>query len=196
MNHLAHLYLSFEDEEIMIGNFIADYIRNKEVATYSERIQKGIFLHRKIDTFMDSHPVVKQGVIRLHENHSKYAPVVIDIFYDYFLTKNWKTYHKKSLRQFTSEAYQILQKNKSILPAILQERLPRMVEHDWLRNYGNYNGLSYVFKKMDQRTKFPSHFHKAIIDLKEDKALLQEEFSLYFPEVIAFVNEQKNVLEI
>ena len=82
MNYLAHLFLSCQDEDLVIGNFIADSIRNKEVATFSPAIQQGISLHRKIDAYTDSHPIVRLSTRRLHPHHHKYAPVVIDIFFD------------------------------------------------------------------------------------------------------------------
>jgi len=86
MNFLAHLFLSFDNEDIMIGNFIADMIRNKDVSTFSEGVQKGIALHRKIDSYTDVHPIVKQGTKLMQPYHSKYSPVVIDVFYDYLLS--------------------------------------------------------------------------------------------------------------
>jgi len=52
MNFLAHTWLSFSDDEL-VGNMLADYIRNRERHLFSEGIQKGIALHRAIDTFTD-----------------------------------------------------------------------------------------------------------------------------------------------
>ncbi|MEX0290603.1 MAG: DUF479 domain-containing protein, partial [Flavobacteriaceae bacterium] len=92
MNFLAHIYLSFGDDEITIGNFIADSIRGKKYKHLPERVQKGVILHRAIDTFTDAHPTVRQSSKRLHENYSHYSRVIVDIFYDHFLAKNWKNY--------------------------------------------------------------------------------------------------------
>jgi len=96
MNFLAHLYLSCDNEDLMIGNFIADFIRNKEVKDYSPEIQKGIFLHRQIDTYTDLHPMVKKGTHRLQKYHRKYSPVIVDVFYDYLLANNWERYSGKA----------------------------------------------------------------------------------------------------
>ena len=87
MNFLAHLFLSFENEDHVIGNFIADFIRNKEVKNYSLEIQQGIQIHREIDSFTDNHPSVRKGTFRLRPHHRKYAPVVIDILYDHYIGK-------------------------------------------------------------------------------------------------------------
>jgi len=90
MNFLYHLYLSNNDDDLLIGNLIADFIRNEELANYSPEIQKGIFLHRQIDMFTDNHSRVRKGTHRLQPKHHKYSPVVIDIFHDYFLADNWE----------------------------------------------------------------------------------------------------------
>ena len=97
MNFLAHIYLSGEDEGITIGNFIADGIKGKKYLSYPASIQKGILLHRGIDSFTDSHPTVRQSTARLHENYGHYSGVIVDILYDHFLAKNWEEYHEQDL---------------------------------------------------------------------------------------------------
>lgn len=190
MNLLAHLLLSCEDEDLMIGNFIADFIRNKEVANYSETIQKGIFLHRKIDTFTDTHPLFRQGTKRLHSEHGKYAPVILDVLYDYILCQNWDQYSTISIIDFTQKAYEILTRRLHELPQKLQTRLPIWIENDWLIQYGTEDGLRFTFQKMDERTKFPSHFVDAVDHLKAYYDLYEAEFNLFFPALIALVEEE------
>jgi len=89
MNFLAHIYLSFDDDEITIGNFIADSIRGNKYKHLPERVQKGIFLHREIDTYTDAHSIVRKSTKRLHKNYSHYSGIIVDIFYDHYLAKNW-----------------------------------------------------------------------------------------------------------
>ncbi len=190
MNHLAHLFLSCSNDDLLIGNFIADYIKNKEVATYIPAIQEGIYLHRKIDTFTDNHPLVLQGTHRLQANHHKYSPVVIDILYDYILSKNWHRYSPIPLQDFAKNVYQILTKRYDELPQKLQQYLHNMIADNWLLKYGTYDGLAFVFEKMDQRTKFPSNFTAAVQDLKDDYELYETEFNQFFPEVMKMVEEE------
>jgi acyl carrier protein phosphodiesterase len=92
MNFLAHAYLSFDQDEILIGNFIADFIRGKEIENYPKKIQVGIHLHRAIDAFTDSHPLVKEVQTHLRPRFGHYARVISDVFFDYFLAKNWGKY--------------------------------------------------------------------------------------------------------
>mgnify|MGYP000161708143 CR=1 FL=1 len=190
MNFLAHLFLSGEDEDIIVGNMIADFIRNKEVAGFSPEVQKGIHLHRLIDSYTDNHEEVRKGTSRLRPHHRKYAPVVIDLFYDYLLAKNWDTYSNISLNDFCQNMYQVLNKRMEEMPLKLKERLPGMIESNWLVKYGTFDGLHYVLEMMDRRTKFPSNFTSGIGDLKVGMEDFNREFNTFFPDVFTYVENR------
>ena len=187
MNFLAHLFLSCNNDDLTIGNFIADFIRNKEVGHFSSGVQLGIQLHRQIDRYTDNHPEVRKGTRRLQAVHHKYAPVVIDILYDYLLATNWSKYHSDPLEVFCQQVYRLFEDRMDEIPAKLQRNLPTMIENNWLVRYGTWEGLDYTFKRMDQRAKFPSNFKAATQQLKEDLGIYTEEFHRFFPEVNAFV---------
>ena len=183
MNYLAHLFLSCQDDDLVIGNFIADAIRNKEMKGYSSAIQQGIILHRKIDSYTDEHPIVRQGTRRLHPHHHKYAPVVIDIFFDNLLAYNWHRYSSESLPDFAQKMYQLLAERQLDLPLKMQKYVPNMIASNWLEKYGTKEGLQYTFERMDKRTKFPSNFKNAVSHLEADFDAFNEEFNLFFPDV-------------
>lgn len=190
MNFLAHLYLSGENEELLIGNFVADFIRNRDVANYSEGIQKGIILHRKIDFYTDNHPVVRQGTQRLRMNHGKYAPVILDVLFDYLLANNWEKYSNEPIADYTKKVYAILAKNQAILPPKIGNRLPEMIADNWLVKYGWDDGLRYVFERMKRRVSLPHLLDNAVESMKADYDLFEQEFNAFFPEVIAYVNRE------
>ncbi len=187
MNFLAHLYLSGGDEYLITGNFLGDFLSNRAVAKLPQPIQAGIRLHRKIDTFTDQHPVIRQSVSHLHPVHGKYAPVLLDIFHDYILAQNWATYSKESLRDFTKNAYAVLLKHLDQMPDFLQERLPLMVADDWLLRYSTPEGLEFTFSRVKLRSSRPEFFDNALLTLREHYTSLEEEFNLFFPELIDFV---------
>ncbi len=184
MNFLAHILLSCDNEDLLLGNFMADFLKNKEVQDYPESIQQGIFLHRKIDSFTDSHVEVRKGSKRLRPNHGKYAPVVIDILYDFVLSQNWAKYHGDDLSAFTKDVYEILERRIDDLPAKLKMRIPMMIADDFLMKYGTLDGLQFTLSMMDRRTKFHSQFTTAIAQLKEEWELFDDEFNIFFPQVI------------
>lgn len=186
MNFLAHIYLSFEDDEITIGNFIADSIRGNKFKHYPERIQKGILLHRAIDTFTDAHPIARQSSKRLHKNYSHYSRVIVDIFYDHFLAKNWQRYSSMPLPLFTDRFYDLLEANFEILPEGVQRMMPYLVTDNWLLSYASIDGISRVLNGMNRRTQNRSKMNFAVEDLQEHYTAFEIEFTLFFEEVITF----------
>jgi acyl carrier protein phosphodiesterase len=199
MNHLAHFFLSDNKEDIMIGNFIADFITNKELPLFTEGVQQGIMLHREIDAFTDSHPVVKQSTKRLHPFHHKYAPVIVDIYYDFLLAKNWSTYaphltlswrnaplgEPVKMADFIENIYQLLKKRNNELPEKLQKRLPYMIKNNWLMTYTTLAGLNDTFERVERQAAFPGNFGNATHHLEMYMEEFDEEFNNFFPDLIA-----------
>lgn len=188
MNFLAHLYLAGPDEHLIVGNFLADFISNKEVKVLPEGIQKGVWMHRQIDNFTDQHPMVKQSAKRLHSMHGKYAPVILDVLHDFLLAKNWERYSPQSLAIFSAEIYDVLLRHLTIMPKILHDRLPRMVADDWLVRYGTEDGLQFTFGRMKLRASAPHLFDNAVASLLADYRIFEAEFNAFFPELITEVN--------
>ncbi|UII75744.1 ACP phosphodiesterase [Flagellimonas sp. HMM57] len=190
MNFLAHIYLSFGDDEITLGNFFADHIKGNKYKHFPERVQKGILLHREIDTYTDSHPITKQSSKRLHHNYSHYSRVIVDIFYDHFLAKNWSSYSKTPLDIFVERFYDLLEDNYDMLPLATQRMMPYMISGNWLLSYADLQGISKVLEGMNRRTENKSKMNYAIIDLEEHYEAFENEFTLFFKELITF-SQQK-----
>ncbi|WP_075341282.1 acyl carrier protein phosphodiesterase [Tenacibaculum agarivorans] len=190
MNFLAHLYLSPNNVQIMIGNFIADHVKGNKFKHYPEDIQKGIYLHRAIDTFTDANTIVRKSKRRLHERYGLYSGVIIDIFYDHFLAKNWGDYSQIPLDIYTDSIYQLLEKNKEILPEKTQELLPYMIQYNWLYNYQFIDGIQDVLNGMNRRTKGRSKMNLAIEDLKLRYSDLENDFQTFMIELIDFVTTE------
>lgn len=188
MNFLAHLYLANENSEIKIGNFIADAIKGSNFSHFTEGIQKGIVHHRAIDTFTDNHPIVKQSKRRLHQRYGHYKGVIIDILYDHYLAKNWLLYSHTPLDIYTENIYQLLSDNFDALPERTQYLLPFMKEQNWLFNYRTIEGISKILWGMNKRTKGISQMDLAKEDLIKNYNNFEEDFTLFFQELIEFSN--------
>ena len=186
MNFLAHIYLSFDQPEITLGNFFADHIRGNKYQHLPKMVQNGILLHREIDTFTDSHAVPKQSSKRLHKNYSHYSRVIVDIFYDHFLAKNWKAYSPIPLKDYVAQFYDLLEANFGLLPVSTQKMMPYMIADNWLYNYANLDGISRVLDGMNRRTKNRSKMNFAIVDLEEHYVDFENEFTAFFEELITF----------
>lgn len=196
MNFLAHIYLSFENDEITVGNFIADSIRGNKYRHLPKNIQRGILLHRAIDTYTDAHPTVRKSTKRLHKNYSHYSGVIVDIFYDHFLAKNWSTYSKTPLDEFVEAFYDLLEDNYNLLPDGIKRMMPYMIADNWIYNYAKLDGIGRVLNGMNRRTKNKSKMNFAIIDLEEHYDKFESEFTSFFEELIIFSKRKyKSLLE-
>ena len=190
MNYLAHAYLSGEDEEILIGNFIADAVKGKAVNEYSENIRRGIILHRFIDEFTDNHPLHKASRAKLHKRYSHYSGVLVDIYYDHFLAKNWLEYSKTPLDEYTSWLYANLENYKEILPERINYMLQYMIPQNWLLNYAHLKGIGRVLKGMGNRAKFDSQMEHGVEELELYYDEFELEFTEFFPELIDFTQRK------
>lgn len=189
MNFLAHIYLSNDDPQIQIGNFIADRIRGKQYLEYPEKIQKGILLHRQIDTFTDRHPIVKISKSRLYNGYGHYASVIVDILYDHFLARNWSQYSNVPLNEYVDNFYDLLKDNFETLPIPIQRMIPYMIQDNWLLSYASIEGITKVLEGMNRRTKNRSKMNLAIAELQEFYTDFDHEFTLFFKELIGFTKK-------
>ena len=193
MNFLSHLYLSGDSEGLLIGNFIADSVKGNAFNDFSPEIQKGILLHRKIDTYTDSHPIVGESKKRLREKYKKYASVIVDIYYDHFLAANWNDYSSESLEKYTKRIYALVEQNKDLLPTKSQLFAKYMMKYNILHAYAQLDGIERVMQGMAGRTTFESNMEHSVHDLKEHYHLFENEFRLFFPELQQFVNIQLEI---
>lgn len=194
MNFLAHIYLSGNNDFMKIGGFMADGIRGKDYEHFPEDIQKGILLHRAIDTFTDAHSVFRISKHRLHERYGHYSGVIIDVFYDHFLAKNWKDYSDEKLGVFINNFYKSLEDNFEILTLKTQNMLPHMKKGNWLWNYQFIDGIGRILSQMDYRTKNTSKMGESVKELQEYYTKFEQEFTLFFKELKDFVAEKIKTL--
>ena len=194
MNFLAHIYLSGDNDLIKIGNFMADGIRGKQFENYPLEIQKGIILHRAIDTFTDAHPIFRQSTKRLHEQYHHYAGVIVDILYDHYLAKNWVNYSDEKLTKYVDRFYLSLTENKDLLSERVLKIMPILFKENWLVSYETVEGIQHILTQMDRRTKNQSNMRFATKDLIEYYAEFENEFTTFFKELILFSNDKIKTL--
>lgn len=190
MNFLAHIYLSGENDLIKIGNFMADGIRGKQFDNFPDDIIKGIILHRGIDTFTDAHPVFRESTKRLHDKYHHYAGVIVDVFYDHFLAKNWTKYSDEKLTDFVARFYQSLSDNYDNLSEKTKGLMPYMIERNWLVSYQTVEGIERILTQMDHRTNNESNMRFSPAELKEFYTEFEKEFTLFFEDIREFASQK------
>lgn len=194
MNYLAHLYLSGSDKELVLGNFVGDFIKGRNFKQFSPKVQEGIRLHRTIDSFTDSHPLIKEGNKRLYSSYHKYAGVIMDIFYDHFLAINWKLYHdKKTLEEFASSMHHILVRNYLKLPNEAKKIVPFLIQSKRLVSYGTLDGIERTLIIMTKHTSLPDQTNAAMECMDRYYDDLNEEFQAFFKDMIQLVQTEHQV---
>jgi len=191
MNFLAHLYLAGKNEGIILGNFIADSVKGNPLDLFPEDVIKGIRLHREIDHYTDNHPIFRQSKSRLAPNYGKYSGVIVDIYYDHYLARYWNDFSPLVLEDFVSSTYKMLLRHYSLLPARSKRILPFMIAQNWLTGYADFDKLTRVFQGMSRRSRFYSGMENAVEDLKKDYVEYENEFRLFFPDIIAHMEQYR-----
>jgi len=190
MNFLAHIYLSGDNDLIKIGNFMADGIRGKHFENFPADVQKGIVLHRAIDSYTDAHPVFRQSTKKLHTRYHHYAGVIVDVFYDHFLAKNWTTYSSENLEEYIQRFYQSLDANKAILTERTIGLMPYMIKSNWLLSYQTVDGIDRILTQMDHRTKNESKMRFSSEELQAFYREFEKEFTEFFEDLRKHANEK------
>lgn len=183
MNFLAHFYLSGNDTGLLLGNFLADAVKGKKYLDFSPEIQRGILMHRFIDHFTDTHEVTEQTKVRLRPRFHHYAPVVVDVFFDHFLAKNWSNYSDIPLGDFAEKTYATLYAHSDVFPEKSKHILKYMEMHDWLSTYASVEGIDGVMRGMARRTPFVSGMEKSGEALVEHYAAYEADFDAFFPQL-------------
>jgi acyl carrier protein phosphodiesterase len=194
MNFLAHIYLSGNNDLLQIGNFMADGIRGKDYLKFPADVKNGILLHRKIDSFTDTHLIYRKSKHRLHEKYGHYSGVIMDILYDHFLAKNWEKYSDENLESYADDFYKLLEENQAILTLKTKNLLPYMKKDNWLLSYQSIEGIEKILYQMDYRTKHRAKMQEAVVELRYFYNDFEEEFTLFFEELREYVSNEINLL--
>lgn len=184
MNHLAHCFLSFDDEDVLVGNFIGDFVKGSQWKAYPKAVQRGILLHRTIDSFTDRHPMTDRSVERLRPFAGRWSPPFVDILYDHLLTRSWTRHAGEPFEIFAEKTYRSLEKRATDMPPVLQERVPKMVAGRFLHGYQQREGVEWVLDRF--RRRLPTDVDAAALGrfFFEELEAFTEDFDAFFPDLV------------
>ena len=191
MNYLAHLLLAGDQPELVVGAILADFVRSRQGERYSDGIRAGIRLHVRIDSFTDAHAIVAVSKSRMKPPYRRFAGVLVDVFYDHFLARNWEAYSPAiPLEEFARQSYAVLWDAREILPEKLQRILPSMIEQDWLTSYRDVESIDRALQGLARRVRKETPLPHAISVLREHAAELESDFNEFFPQLVEFAADQ------
>ena len=183
MNFLGHFYLSQSDPDLIVGNFIADFVKGKKYEDYPAAIAKGIMMHREIDYYTDRHKMVRKGRKRLFNTYRHYSGVIIDMYYDHYLASLWGDYSNESLHDFSGHIYRTIEQSWDVLPPDCQYFFPYMKSGNWLLRYATTDGIGKSLNGMSKRLSHASKLNQAIFQLHEYYDEFRDEFREFIVDI-------------
>lgn len=192
MNYLAHIYLSGDCPETMVGGLLGDFVKGPLRGNLPDAIEAGIKLHRKIDVFTDSLLDVRHAITRIEPPYRRFGGILIDICYDHLLAVNWSTFHAQSLETYCQHFYKILPEYSEYLPPGAKRFSEVAPKVKWLESYAQIDNIEHIIERVGQRFRTFVPLDKAFPQLLRDYSLLEEEFSRVFPQMIAFAEHQRS----
>lgn len=196
MNYLAHAYLSFGDPSLLLGNMISDFVKGKKQFDYPLPIQKGIILHRAIDSFTDAHPATKAATAFFKPNYRLYSAAFIDVIYDHFLANDSGVFKANTLLPFTQEVYELLEKQQNHMPDYFKMIFPYMKEQNWLYNYQYKWGIEKSFGGLVRRATYLKESAIAFELFQLHYEVLGQYYNDFFPELKKMALEKWSQLQI
>lgn len=190
MNWLAHLYLSEPTPAFRIGNLLPDLAAVSTLAHLPAEYQRGMRQHHQIDAFTDSHPIVRRSILRVDAPFRRYAGILVDMFYDHFLARDWSAWSPVALTEFTAEIHASFAAHAAELPPEINLRLAQMKAGNWLSTYGDLPALTQTLGRIGRRFRQPVPLAEAIVVLERNYEGLRGDFNAFFPELWAHVGSE------
>jgi acyl carrier protein phosphodiesterase len=185
MNYLAHLHLGGQRPGQLLGSLYGDFVKGRLQGQFAPEIEGAIQLHRSIDVFTDRHPLVDVALSRFSLTRRRYAGIVLDVFFDHCLARDWALYADRPLALFTSDVYRVLSSERQ-LPERLAKIAPHMVANDWLGSYQEFEVLEQVLRGISRRLTRPEELAAAMQELRRLYEPLSEDFRLFYPQLQDF----------
>jgi acyl carrier protein phosphodiesterase len=196
VNFLAHLHLADGDSGDMTGGVAADFVRNPDLHFLPPDVLRGVMLHRLIDGFTDRHPVTLRSISRVAPVMGWFGGIVIDIYYDHILARDWVRYSAEPLADFAARSYAVLEVGHVGLPEDASDFMRRFIDEDRLNRYATLEGIVDTLDRVSQviAERIPHRAVKltdALPILRARDADLAADFHEFYPELMAFAAEQR-----
>lgn len=164
-----------------MGNYLGDLVKGREVSTLPPEIQRGVEMHRAIDRLTDSDSDVKELNRLIASRHGRYASVLTDIGFDFFLYRNWREFGPVAFPEFCSATYQCILRQRPLMSEKVAGYATNMAKGRWLDLYTTQRGMNEVLERLKKRLSKPELLEGVedlLIDFEEE---FNQTFLLLFP---------------
>lgn len=186
MNFLAHALLAGDVPALIVGGVVGDWIKGPLPGTLPDDLAKGVALHRAIDTFAETNPAFRRSRSRVSASRRRYAGILVDVFYDHLLARNWTTLHHQPLDEYCAYVYRLIQERLSDLPDSSHHALVLMAKEDWLSSYTQIESIADVLARMSRRARQPNPLEGGEQEFLADDDGFTSDFSAWFDDTQVF----------
>jgi acyl carrier protein phosphodiesterase len=156
MNFLAHALLAGDDPALVVGGVVGDWIKGPLPGCLPPDLARGVALHRAIDSHAETHPAFRRSRARVSPARRRYAGVLVDIFYDHLLARDWDALHHRPFAEFRLGVYSAVAARHVDLPEGSHFALKLMGAEDWFDSYARIEGIADVLQRMSRRARRPN----------------------------------------
>lgn len=173
---------------------MGDFVRGRLEGRFPPRVEAGLRLHRAVDTFTDAHPLHARSRARLRQPFRRYAPILVDIYYDHFLARHFERYSRLPLESFTARVYRALFRHREELPRSMRGVAAHWRREDRFAGYADLAVIDRVMAGLATRLQRDNPLARAGEPLRVHYPELEEDFLAFFPELLEFARERRNKL--
>ena len=187
MNFLAHAWLAGESPALVVGGVFGDWVKGPLPGTLPADLARGVALHRAIDAFAETHPAFRASRARMSVARRRYAGVLVDIFWDHLLARDWALHGEGALAPYCAGVYRQLSARRADLPASAHLALELMAREDWLQSYAGLEGIADVLARMSRRARQPNPLAGGEADFVAAAEGFERDFRAWLPDAQRFV---------
>lgn len=191
MNFLAHCVLAHPGEGFLAGGILGDFVKGNIPRSLPVELRAGVRLHRRIDSFSNRLPALKESARRFPPTLRRVAPVLLDIVADHCLAVSWPRHGIGDLHNFTAGIYAAVERYRDWVPDRGREFVERMIDTDLLARYGDaaviHRAMGHVLSRLEL-----THLRGELAKVLDNSlAALANDFDVYYPELDAFARAER-----
>lgn len=186
MNFLAHAVLAGDDPALIVGGVIGDWIKGPLPGSLPDDLARGVALHRAIDSHAETHSAFQRSRNRVAPDRRRYAGVLVDIFYDHLLARDWAQFQPLALGDFCTHVYGLIDDRLNQLPEQVRPIMHLMARENWLGSYAELDGIADVLQRMSRRARQPNPLAGGEAAFSADDEGFREDFLSWYADAHAF----------
>lgn len=187
MNFLAHAFLAGDAPDLVVGGVVGDWIKGPLPGSLPADLARGVALHRAIDVFAETHPGFRRSRARMSTQRRRYAGILVDIFYDHLMARDWAELHPDGLGSYCAGVYGAIAGRLGDMPEPARHAMALMAREDWLQSYAEVAGIADVLARMARRARQPNPLAGGERDFVADAEGFAEDFRAWLPDARDFV---------